>query len=74
MSPRPDFPAQQSDERADELIIGEAVALDVRATSFVLRAAGAIIDVIAYLAFLLLLFLDCRVRGEPSVNQSGVTH
>jgi uncharacterized RDD family membrane protein YckC len=45
------------DERADELIVGEAVALDVRATSFALRAAGTIIDAIAYVALLLLMLL-----------------
>lgn len=33
----------------DELITGEAVALDLRPTGFVLRAAGAAIDLIAYL-------------------------
>ena len=32
----------------DELITGEAVALDLRPTSFVLRAAGAAIDMLAY--------------------------
>ncbi len=32
----------------DELMTGEAVALDVRPTGFVLRAAGAAIDFIAY--------------------------
>jgi uncharacterized RDD family membrane protein YckC len=64
MSPRTDFPAQQPNERADELIIGEAVALDVRAASFVLRAAGAILDVIAYLAFLLLLLLGIGALFE----------
>lgn len=57
MSPRQQPPAELVDERADELIIGEAVALDVRATSFVLRAAGTIIDVLAYVSLLLLMLL-----------------
>jgi uncharacterized RDD family membrane protein YckC len=36
-------------EADNTLITGEAVALDLRATSFVLRSAGAIIDFIVYL-------------------------
>ncbi|NQW86477.1 MULTISPECIES: RDD family protein [unclassified Frigoribacterium] len=32
----------------DELVTGEAVALDLRPTSFVLRAAGVLIDYLAY--------------------------
>lgn len=44
-----------------ELITGEAVALDVRAASFILRAAGALIDLVAHvglaLLFLYLLFV-----------------
>lgn len=38
-----------------ELVTGEAVALDVKPTSYILRAAGAAIDWLAYL----LLFLGC---------------
>jgi uncharacterized RDD family membrane protein YckC len=37
------------DERNDELITGEAVALDLRPAGFILRAAGAAIDFIVYL-------------------------
>jgi uncharacterized RDD family membrane protein YckC len=41
----------------DELITGEAVALQLRPASFVLRAAGTIIDLLAYVAlFLVILF------------------
>jgi uncharacterized RDD family membrane protein YckC len=36
------------EERANELIIGEAVALDLRPAPFVLRAAGAVIDYVVY--------------------------
>jgi uncharacterized RDD family membrane protein YckC len=39
---------------ADELLTGEAVALDLRPTSFVLRGAGAAIDFIVYLGAYLL--------------------
>ena len=41
----------------DELVTGEAVALDVRPASVILRAAGSIIDTIAYLALYLLIML-----------------
>lgn len=37
------------DTSDDEMMIGEAVALDVRPTGFVLRGAGALIDLIVYL-------------------------
>ncbi len=37
------------DEQVDELITGEAVALDLRPAGFVLRAAGAAIDAVLYL-------------------------
>ncbi len=40
-----------------ELMTGEAVALDLRPTSFVLRAAGAIIDFVAYFGLWLLILL-----------------
>jgi uncharacterized RDD family membrane protein YckC len=38
-------------DAGDEVLTGEAVALDLRPASFVLRAAGAIIDLIVYLGF-----------------------
>ncbi|MCU1402979.1 MAG: hypothetical protein JWM70_1303 [Microbacteriaceae bacterium] len=41
----------------DELITGEAVALDLRATNFVLRAAGAIIDWLAYIGLFVLILI-----------------
>ena len=46
-------------EGADELelMTGEAVALDLRPTSFILRAAGAMIDFIAYFGLWLLILL-----------------
>ncbi|PRY68931.1 putative RDD family membrane protein YckC [Glaciihabitans tibetensis] len=43
--------------RSDELITGEAVALDLRPTAFVLRAAGTLIDWALYLGGYLLLAL-----------------
>jgi uncharacterized RDD family membrane protein YckC len=41
--------AVMDEDDSGELVTGEAVALDLRATSFVLRAAGAIIDWFVYL-------------------------
>ena len=38
----------EHDENLHELVTGEAVALDLRSSSFVLRAAGTIIDYIVY--------------------------
>lgn len=43
------------EDDSQELITGEAVALDLRATSFVLRAAGAIIDYVVYFGSYILL-------------------
>lgn len=43
--------------RADELVTGEAVALDVRPAGVILRAAGSIIDTVAYVALYLLILL-----------------
>ncbi len=40
-----------------ELITGEAVALDLRPTSFVLRAAGSIIDYVVYFGGYILIFV-----------------
>ncbi len=41
----------------DELMTGEAVALNLRPTGYVLRAAGAAIDLLAYTALFVLLML-----------------
>jgi len=41
----------------DSIMTGEAVALDLRPASFVLRSAGAIIDFVVYIGFYLLLLL-----------------
>jgi uncharacterized RDD family membrane protein YckC len=52
----PDSFAERSGDN-DELITGEAVALDLRATNFVLRAAGAIIDWLAYIGLFALILI-----------------
>lgn len=46
-----------TDDDDTELMTGEAVGLDLRPTGFVLRAAGAIIDLLAYFGAWLLLLL-----------------
>ncbi|MGV8913442.1 MAG: RDD family protein [Rhodoglobus sp.] len=45
------------EDEPDELITGEAVALELRSASFVLRAAGSIIDFLVYVAALIGLLL-----------------
>ena len=68
-------------EGADELelMTGEAVALDLRPTSFILRAAGAIIDFVAYFGLWLLILLAVSsplVRGfldEASAQAVTIT-
>jgi uncharacterized RDD family membrane protein YckC len=47
-----------------ELVTGEAVALDVRAASFVLRSAGALIDLLASVALALLLLYLLFLAAE----------
>ncbi|WP_414171160.1 RDD family protein [Clavibacter tessellarius] len=51
----------------DALVVGEAVALDVRPAGFVLRAAGAAIDVLASVAVALLLALGIGWLGVQGV-------
>lgn len=59
-----------------ELMTGEAVALDVRPASFVLRAAGGIIDWIVYvglfLALLLLIGQFTDALGDPALTSALV--
>ena len=45
------------DEDSQELVTGEAVALDLRASSFVLRGAGAIIDYLVYFGSYILIMV-----------------
>ncbi len=61
-------------ERPNELIIGEAVALDLRPASFVLRAAGAMIDFLVYFGTYLVLFLlFMNVAGNLGLDQAITT-
>jgi uncharacterized RDD family membrane protein YckC len=53
----------------DETIMtGEAVALDLRPASFVLRSAGALIDFVVYIGFYLLLMLFALPALANSLN------
>lgn len=54
VNPSPFSPSEFED---DALMTGEAVALELRPTNFVLRAAGAIIDWIAYVALFVLILI-----------------
>ena len=60
--------------RDDELVTGEAVALDVRPASVILRGAGSIIDTIAYLALYLLIllafFMTVAVFTDTALTQA----
>ncbi|MFC5929182.1 RDD family protein [Cryobacterium melibiosiphilum] len=62
---RDEFSTYQAD---DELVTGEAVALDVRPAGVILRAAGTIIDWIAYLLLYLLLALAVGVVAGPYLD------
>jgi uncharacterized RDD family membrane protein YckC len=60
------------DDTRDELMTGEAVALDLRPTGFALRAAGTLIDYVVYMgAYVLLLLgiftLAARIEAEDAV-------
>lgn len=55
-----------SDVSDDELMTGEAVALDVRPTGFVLRGAGAAIDFILYLGLWIGLIL---IISSPAIGR-----
>lgn len=62
------------DEDAQELVTGEAVALDLRPASFVLRAAGAIIDWVTYFGGYILLWLVLiNFSGQLGLDQAMLT-
>ena len=53
-----------------ELVTGEAVALDVRPASVILRAAGTIIDWFAYIGLYLLMVLIVGWLFAESIDES----
>lgn len=60
-------------EDAQELITGEAVALDLRPASFVLRAAGAIIDFLLYFGGYIGIFLLLQNLAGQLGLEDGTT-
>jgi uncharacterized RDD family membrane protein YckC len=61
-------------DETNELITGEAVALDLRPASFVLRAAGAIIDFVLYLgAYLLIIWVLLTLAGQLGLDSRITT-
>jgi uncharacterized RDD family membrane protein YckC len=61
------------DRDSSGLVTGEAIALDVPVTSFVLRAAGAAIDLIAELLLALALFLLVgQLAGEGGLDDAAL--
>lgn len=62
------------DEDPQELITGEAVALDLRSASFILRAAGAIIDWLVYFGgYFLIMWLLYTLAGQLFLDQAITT-
>jgi len=58
-------------EDTQELVTGEAVALDLRSASFVLRAAGAIIDFIAYFgSYVGIILLLSAFAGQLGIDDA----
>ena len=57
----------------DELVTGEAVALDLRPTSFVLRAAGVLIDYLAYALLLVGALLLVSLLNEGGVLDDALS-
>lgn len=66
MSLRPDQ-VEAFTAGGDELVTGEAVALDLRPTSFVLRAAGVLIDYLAYTLLLIGALLLVSLLNDAGV-------
>jgi uncharacterized RDD family membrane protein YckC len=67
-------PAVRAFDPGDELITGEAVALDLRPAGFVLRAAGAAIDLITYLVvYLAIVLLVLSPLGSAFLDEATQT-
>ena len=64
----------QHDEDLQQLITGEAVALDLRSSSFVLRAAGTIIDYLLYFgSYIVMILLVSSFAGQLGIDQALLT-
>lgn len=62
----------QYEDPADELMTGEAVAIDVRPTGFILRAAGAAIDWLVYVTLLVGILVLAQVTLAEAVDQAAM--
>lgn len=60
------------DESEDEMMIGEAVALDVRPAGFILRAAGAVIDFLVYFGLWFIILLAVSTSAIVSTMSEGM--
>lgn len=64
----------QHDEDLQQLITGEAVALDLRSSSFVLRAAGTIIDFLVYFGgYIGMILLVSLYADQLGIDQALLT-
>ncbi|WP_309617799.1 RDD family protein [Salinibacterium sp.] len=64
----------EHDEDLHELITGEAVALDLRSSSFVLRAAGTIIDYLVYFGgYILIIVILFSFGQQLGLDQALLT-
>jgi len=67
-------PGELYDDPGSELLTGEAVALDLHATGFALRAAGAVIDFLAYvLAYVVLVVALMWIASESGAEAAVYT-
>jgi Predicted membrane protein/domain len=60
------------DDTADELMTGEAVAIDVRPAGFILRAAGAAIDWLVYIGLLIGILVLTQVTLAKVVDPAAM--
>jgi uncharacterized RDD family membrane protein YckC len=68
----PDLESDADDTPGDEIITGEAVALDLRPAGFALRAAGAAIDAVIYGfgTYLLIMVVAFSLLGAKNVEDA----
>lgn len=61
------------DDDRQELVTGEAVALDLRPTSFVLRAAGSIIDFVLYFgAYIAIILVIVSLADQLGIDEAMI--
>ncbi|MEO7122161.1 MAG: RDD family protein [Lacisediminihabitans sp.] len=67
---QPGYEAYDTVVDTTELMTGEAVGLELRPTSFVLRAAGTIIDLLTYIALFFLLLFGFFLIFQPVMDDA----